>query len=636
MSNQNLNVALVLSLQDRLTAANRRVMADVRREYQAATYEFKATQAASASAATQIKATGAAAATAATQLRAMSSARMPSSMLSWLRDASRMTRGLERSIAGVRAGIRALPAAVAALNAAKFVLADPVRKTMDYDLRLAHMANTAFTDRDTAGRQAGMQALNAAVVNAVRVGGGSRDQAAETLDALIASGAFTAKQATAVLPTLQRYSTAANADPTQLGNIAIRGMQTFKVSPEELPRLLDMAITAGQAGGFELRDMAKWLPQQMAAARLSGMTGMPGMAKLLAANQAVAITAGTKDEAGNNLVNLLAKINTQDTARDAQKLGINLSGTLAAARSKGMNSLDAFVGLVDTIVAKDQKFASLRRQAAATGDNTERRATFDSMADILQGSAIGKIIQDRQALMALIGLMNNRDYMHDVERKVLAGGGAGERNFATIQGTAAFQARQLGNEKEMAMQTALDQVNPLLGSMASWLATMAREHPKFSAAVVAATTALTVFAAMTGAAGLMSFLGRGAAAGAGSAAAGAAGAAGGGLLARMGTSAALLFGVPSMGALASMGGGAMAASAGLVGAAGAAGFGAGTVANWGLNALISKIAGRDETLGTLIHEFTTKEIPLNVTVDVRNGNIVAEVNRVNNFHARRN
>ena len=36
-----------------------------------------------------------------------------------------------------------------------------------------------------------------------------------------------------------------------------------------------------------------------------------------------AVTAGTKDQAGNNLVNLLRKLNSQDTAQDFKKLGID-------------------------------------------------------------------------------------------------------------------------------------------------------------------------------------------------------------------------------------------------------------------------------------------------------------------------
>ena len=81
---------------------------------------------------------------------------------------------------------------------------------------------------------------------------------------------------------------------------------------------MNMAMSAGQAGGFELKDMAKWLPQQMAAASMSGMSGRAGFAKLAALNQAAMITAGNKEEAGNNVVNLLGKINSNDTAADAK------------------------------------------------------------------------------------------------------------------------------------------------------------------------------------------------------------------------------------------------------------------------------------------------------------------------------
>ncbi|MCP5613365.1 phage tail tape measure protein, partial [Klebsiella pneumoniae] len=79
------------------------------------------------------------------------------------------------------------------------------------------------------------------------------------------------------------------------------------------------------------------------------------LAVLLGINQASAITAGSTDEAGNNVVNLLAKINSQDAATSAAKIvyngkGIDLPGSLVAARGKGINALDAFSGIVDKIV----------------------------------------------------------------------------------------------------------------------------------------------------------------------------------------------------------------------------------------------------------------------------------------------
>jgi len=410
----------------------------------------------------------------------------------------------QRAAGGMRAGA----SVVAGAMAGGYVLSKPVERTMDYGMRLAQMSNTAYTDRDTAGRIAGKRELNAAIVNAVRVGGGTRDSAAETLDSIIASGAMSPKDAMSMLPTLMKASTASGADSKELAQIGIRGMQTFGIKAGDMGNIIDMAITAGQAGGFELKDMAKWLPQQMAAAKVSGMSGTAGMSKLLAANQATAITAGTKDEAGNNLVNLLAKINSQDTAKDAQKLGINLSGTLSAARGKGIDSLDAFVGIVDHVVGKDKNYQALQgRLKTAKGE--DKRAVLESQADILQGSAIGGIIQDRQALMALVGIMGNRDYMADVQKKTLAGSGATDKNFAVIQEEAGFKVQQASNEKEFATTAAFEKLTPLVGSVADGFSAIAKEYPALTAATVAATTALTALAAAAGASALTNAVGGG-------------------------------------------------------------------------------------------------------------------------------
>lgn len=400
--------------------------------------------------------------------------------------------------------------------AAGYVMSRPVNQTMDYGMRLAGMANTAFNDRNTAGRIAGKAELNDAIVKSVREGGGTRDGAATALDTLIASGVFTGKDAiknaTGMLPSLMKASTASGADSSELAQIGIRSMQTMGIKPGDMGKVFDMAIAAGQAGGFELKDMAKWLPQQMAAAKLSGISGTDGLAKLLAANQASAITAGTKDEAGNNLVNLLAKINSQDTAKDAQRQGINLSGTLAAARGKGIDSLDAFVGVVDHIVGKDKNYQALQAKLkTATGAN--RKAILESQTDILQGSAIGKIVQDRQALMALVGVMANRGYMSDVQNKVLAeanakpGQGATDKNFAVVANEAGFKTQQALNEKTFAMQNAFENLTPLVGSVAEGFTAIAREYPALTSSTVAATTALTALAAASGAATLANMIG---------------------------------------------------------------------------------------------------------------------------------
>ncbi|WP_221048006.1 phage tail tape measure protein [Methylogaea oryzae] len=406
---------------------------------------------------------------------------------------SKLLQGATATAAGVAAGA--------------YTLAQPVKRTMDYDLRLAHMANTAFSDKDVAGRRAGMSDLDNAIKAAVRAGGGTRDSAADALDTMIGSGALTAAESKSKLLDVMKASTAYNASGEELAGIAIRAKQTFGI--DDTRAVFDMAGAAGQAGGFELKDMAKWLPSQMAAARSLGMSGERDFAKLVSANQASAITAGSKDEAGNNLVNLLAKINSQDTSKDFAKLGYDLTGSLALHRARGEDSLTAFVGFVDKIAAKDKRFTDLKAKAAATtGD--EQKAALQGQVEILQSSAVGQVIQDRQALMALVGQMNNRQYGDTVRDKALASRwsadkpGATDTNFDVIGGTASFKTTRLSNEKAFAEQDAMGGFNNALGDAADKLADYAQQYPGLSTATVAATTALTTLAAAAGAAGLAS------------------------------------------------------------------------------------------------------------------------------------
>lgn len=517
-------------------------------------------------------------------------------------------------------GLRTGASVAAGVMAGGYVMSRPINQTMDYGMRLAQMSNTAFTERNTMGRILGKRELNSAIVNAVRVGGGTREGAAETLDTLIASGAMSGKDAMGMLPTLTKAATASGADPSQLAQIGIRGMQTMGIKPGEMSKVIDMAITAGQEGGFELKDMARWLPQQMAAAKLSGISGITGMSKLLAANQASAITAGTKDEAGNNLVNLLAKINSNDTAKDAQRLGINLSGTLAAARGKGMDSLDAFVGIVDHVVGKDKNYQALQSKLkTATGG--EKRNLLESQADILQGSAIGQLVQDRQALMALVGLMGNRGYMADVQKKVLAGGGATDKNFAVIAEEAGFKTQQAANEKTFATQNAFEKLTPLVGAVAVGFTAIAQEYPILTSATLAATTALTALAAAAGAASLASLIGgKGA-----------------------GLGGVIMNGVRGAGGLITRGGGALAGMvAGTAAipltAATAAGYGAGTLAyNHGIEGTEfgNNIGGM---IATILADMGNKEAQqaLNVTLHLDGEQIATVVNRRNSRMASRN
>ncbi|MBG2631201.1 phage tail tape measure protein, partial [Klebsiella michiganensis] len=306
--------------------------------------------------------------------------------------------------------------------------------------------------------------------------------------------------------TLQKYSTASGASSVDLATIAIRLKQSFGITDEQIPTALNMAIKSGQLGSFELKDQAKWLPQQLAAGNALGMRGLGDLAVLLGINQASAITAGSTDEAGNNVVNLLAKINSQDAATSAGKIVYNgklidLSGSLVAARGKGINALDAFSGIVDKIVNNNPAYQKLEKQLSSTSDGSNRREIMESQAKLLEGSAVGKIIADRQALMALIAYRANRNYMKDVitgvnkERDLPAGQMSGDVNFELMEGTNRFKLNQLNNTRDFAQMDSIQPLSDVLGKLSGELNDYAGAYPGLTKALAGAETAIKAMTA---------------------------------------------------------------------------------------------------------------------------------------------
>ncbi|MCW6541828.1 phage tail tape measure protein [Yersinia ruckeri] len=411
-------------------------------------------------------------------------------------------------------------AVVGGITAASAVLAQPVRNQMSYDARIAKMTNMAYAERGVEGRLEGKKELGGLVRNAVDVGGGTKETAADTLDAMLASGAVSMDSVKALLPVIQKYATATGADPKDLANIAIRLKQSFDVKDEDIGKALNMAIVAGQEGSFELADMAKHLPGQLASASSAGMSGLDDFSTLLALNQTSAITAGNSDEAGNNTSNLLAKLNSRDTAMSLAKIkyngkGIDLPGSLAHAKEKGFNSVDAFVGIVDKVVAGDKKYQELQNQLHNT-KGSERAQILASMSKILEGSSVGKVIADQQALKALIGYRANRDYANDVvkktneQRSLKAGESAGDINFAVVSDGNDFKTDQFNNAKDFAEMGAIKPLSDILGSLSKNLTDYSREYPGLTTAVVGATSGIKAMGAAAAAfAGLRFLMGGG-------------------------------------------------------------------------------------------------------------------------------
>jgi hypothetical protein len=451
-------------------------------------------------------------------------------------------------------GAKGVAAVGAGVGVATAIAAPRIQKAIDYDTRLAYLANTAFGDQDNAKWAAGMRDIGQMVVDAVRSGGGTRDSAVGSAEELFGAGIFKPEEIKGILREAVRAGTANNAESAAFARMAITANQTMGIKADRMGALFGMGTFAGQKGGFEIKDMAKWLPQQMAAAKAVGMAGEAGFAKLAALNQAAVTTAGTRDEAGNNVVNLMAKLASQDTIKDFKKTGVDLPKHLAEGRMKGLDALDVVGDLLQQQLGKDKNYQQVQKQLANAKNDADRRAALESVGNIAQGTVIGRVFQDRQALMALYGFMQGRDRVTDIAKGAMANTGASDVNFNRLATLPGYQVQQAKNEAEIAAQHSLDKLTPAIGTLAVGVTGLMQKYPGYTTAVAAATAALVSLAGSAAALALIQ--GRSAAAGG--------------------------FG---LGALASRAG-AVAGTAGVWGGgtllAGAAGYGVGTLAYKGL------------------------------------------------------
>ncbi len=182
-------------------------------------------------------------------------------------------------------------------------------------------------------------------------------------------------------------------------------------------RGLEIINTAGKKGSFEFADQAKWLPNITALGKKIGMEGEIGLASLSARLQVATRTAGTNDEAANNLVNYLAKITSPDTVKDFKKAGIDLKASLENMVKSGLDPIEGSVRIVMDYLHRTKPAAAKRLKTISQMTDGEDR---NQALSKLQGAfGLGKLFQDRQAMSYLMAELQNRDYLKGIQHAAL-------------------------------------------------------------------------------------------------------------------------------------------------------------------------------------------------------------------------
>lgn len=442
----------------------------------------------------------------------------------------------EKMADALRKGLPAAQGAIVGAGAAGFVAKAALDKPMDYDTRLRYATSTAYAGQDLAGLRKGLAELEAMINGTVRATpGASREGTLGAYEKLVGTGAFTDKESRQLLPSIMRTSVASGASADDLVQAAEKMKVNFGLTPEQVALGLSKIMRAGQEGGFEIKDSAKWIGPL--APMMTGYKGMAGVEAMVTMLQQVRSTAGSNDDAANNMRNFLQKVPAESTAKDFKKQGIDIHAEMAKGAVRGEAPIVTYMAQLDKVMARLDPDAKARQamMAADPGMSPEEKAKrIEDVKNIYKKAGLGAIMADMQELAGYAGLAGTQAYGAKVAAAVKAeDGNAVNTGYQFLAEGLGAKSTALAARKDMAMTDAMHGIEGPLGKLLDGTSLVADAFPGLASSAALASVALGALAASNVLQGLLIARGAGAVAGAtaAKAAAGTAAAAGGGMMA---------------------------------------------------------------------------------------------------------
>jgi TP901 family phage tail tape measure protein len=290
------------------------------------------------------------------------------------------------------------------------------------------------------------------------------------LDLLLAKGMGLDAATNAIGPA-SRLATAYKVDLPDAAGAAFASINNLKVASSQAAIVFDTLAAAGNEGGFEVRDMARHFPALTAQMAALGEQGIPAVADLSAALQVAMNTAGDADEAGNNIKNLLAKINSPGTIAAFKKnFGIDLPAAMKKMEDQGYSSMEAIA-----LITKK-----------ATGGDLKK---------------LGFAFEDMQARQGILALIQNLEEYRRVRAAALNSSGTVDKAFdqrvlrdanvswKAFMGSVSGLAITMATTLLPVLTSAFGQINAVLQKVNAW----AQANPEAAGAIIKLVGALAVF-----------------------------------------------------------------------------------------------------------------------------------------------
>ncbi|TCK43479.1 minor tail protein [Paraburkholderia sp. BL8N3] len=373
----------------------------------------------------------------------------------------RTARGLDLKAAGrerIAAGREGVRGAIG--DAVKFSAAVAVPATISANYQaiirdIAIKAGIARTEQEAsmAGR----------IRRDATANGIDRNELAEAVNQMVAGG-MEVDRALDLAPLVAKFSVGQGATSVETARMVQALQQNARITdPAQMGKALEAIAFLGKAGSFESADMARWFPVLLAEMQKIGITGQDSVTQLGAMLQVQMKTAGTADEAANNLKNWFSKIGSNETANNYRKAGVDYEAKMREAIGKGWSTLEASFVLARAYIertdpAKAKQLADAAKSINSEADPAKRRAQIAAFEDTMK---TGDLFNDMQVKAALTAYLQNADLYQRLKKDSAQASGEIAKDLADRRDASKQVWSEVGQQWNDAMRSIGDALRPV-------------------------------------------------------------------------------------------------------------------------------------------------------------------------------
>ncbi len=348
------------------------------------------------------------------------------------------------------------------------------------------------------------QQVSDKIISTSRDTGMARNEVADVINALVGAG-MDLKQALEYAPVAAKFVIGQGAEATDTATmINALGQNALIKDPQDMQKALEAIAFQGQAGSFEASDMAKWFPQLLSSMGRLGITGNDAVTQLGAMLQVQMKTAGSSDEAANNLKNWIDKIGSTDVVKAYKDAGIDYQSSLNSGLKRGLSTVESSFALAQRYIeaTNPAQAKAMSKAMEDIGNEADPAKAEAMMTSLEQALRTGDLFADSQVKAALAAYMQGKGLYEKLKTDSASAAGILDKNLRERRETSAQLWKETSQAMDDALRSAGDAMQPVtdkfasgLTSIAKGLASVSDESPKLVTGLLGIGAAVATAAA---------------------------------------------------------------------------------------------------------------------------------------------